>query len=193
MVPRTDGLESRGRRPRYRAEDGRVCIELHVDHAAQIFAPHASTPFFQRGLHEEIVTYVVECASDIGRGDLRLVVNDAGGSLDAAGIERAFRERFGHELRSAHRKLRAALRAARRALLLGTALMLGLRVASELAALALSSSAGLRLVEEGLVIVSWVALWRPIEFVLFDLWPVYERRGVLRRLRDCDVSVRPLR
>ncbi|MBN8614566.1 MAG: hypothetical protein J0L92_28455 [Deltaproteobacteria bacterium] len=192
MAPPADGLGARGRRSRYRTEDGRVCIDLHVERAAQIFAPHASTPFFQRGLHEEIVTYVVECASDIGRADLRLVVIDAGSSLDAAGIEHAFRERFEHELRSAHRKLRAALRAARRALVLGTALMLCLRVASELAAAALSSSQGLRLVEEGLVIVSWIALWRPIEFVLFDLWPVYERRGVLRRLRDCDVSVRPL-
>lgn len=169
-----------------------MCIDLRVARAAQIFDPHAASPWFRHGLHEKVIAYVLECASDIGPAPLRLVVLGAGDPLDAAALTHAFRERFEHELESANRTLRAAVRSARRAFLLGTLLMLVLRVASVLAAMALSPSQGLRIFEEGLVIVSWVALWRPIEFVLFDLWPVFERRRLLRCLRDCDVSVRSI-
>jgi hypothetical protein len=38
--------------------------------------------------------------------------------------------------------------------------------------------------------VSWVALWRPIDLVLYDFWPVRERRQIIEQLRDAEVSLR---
>ncbi len=44
-------------------------------------------------------------------------------------------------------------------------------------------------VEEGLIIVGWVALWRPLEIFLYDWWPIAQRKRLYRRLADASVSV----
>jgi hypothetical protein len=68
--------------------------------------------------------------------------------------------------------------------------MVLLRVLSEVFVMQLSPGDARRILHEGLVIVSWVALWRPIELVLYDFWPVRERRQIIERLRDAEVSLR---
>jgi hypothetical protein len=40
------------------------------------------------------------------------------------------------------------------------------------------------LLSEGLLIIGWVALWRPVESFLYDWWPI------LRRIRRLDAARR---
>jgi hypothetical protein len=68
--------------------------------------------------------------------------------------------------------------------------MVVLRVISEVFVMQLSPGDARRILHEGLVIVSWVALWRPIDLVLYDFWPVRERRQIIEQLRDAEVSLR---
>ena len=44
--------------------------------------------------------------------------------------------------------------------------------------------------DEGLLILGWVAMWRPIEVLLYDWWPLARRRTLLRRLATIPVEVR---
>lgn len=46
------------------------------------------------------------------------------------------------------------------------------------------------ILDEGLLILGWVAMWRPIEVLLYDWWPLTRRRAVLRRLAVIPVEVR---
>ena len=46
------------------------------------------------------------------------------------------------------------------------------------------------IVDEGLLILGWVAMWRPIEVLLYDWWPLARRRSLLRRLATIPVEVR---
>jgi hypothetical protein len=45
------------------------------------------------------------------------------------------------------------------------------------------------LAREGLVILGWVANWRPIEIFLYDWWPIARRRSLFERLARADVQV----
>ena len=46
-------------------------------------------------------------------------------------------------------------------------------------------------VDEGLLILGWVALWRPAEALLYyDWWPLARRRALLRRLASIAIEVR---
>ena len=47
------------------------------------------------------------------------------------------------------------------------------------------------LVREGLIILGWVANWRPIEIFLYDWWPIRRRRILYARLAKADVVVAP--
>jgi hypothetical protein len=46
-----------------------------------------------------------------------------------------------------------------------------------------------RFVEESLIIVGWVANWRPIEIFLYEWWPLARRRNLYRRLAEARVDL----
>ena len=48
-----------------------------------------------------------------------------------------------------------------------------------------------RLAEESLLILGWVANWRPLEIFLYDWWPLTRRRDLYRRLSKAIVEPRP--
>jgi hypothetical protein len=47
-----------------------------------------------------------------------------------------------------------------------------------------------RFAEESLIILGWVANWKPIEIFLYDWWPLARRRDLYRRLAAARVEVR---
>jgi hypothetical protein len=47
----------------------------------------------------------------------------------------------------------------------------------------------LKLFRESLIIVGWVALWRPLEIFLYDWWPIARHRSLYRRLAKADVRL----
>lgn len=61
-----------------------------------------------------------------------------------------------------------------------------------LAELTLSLPAGSfrEILREGLVITGWVAMWRPLEVLLYDWWPMVDERRLITRVLDAVVSIR---
>jgi len=45
------------------------------------------------------------------------------------------------------------------------------------------------LLTEGLLILGWVANWRPLEIFLYDWWPLLRRRNLYRRLAAAEVTL----
>jgi hypothetical protein len=45
------------------------------------------------------------------------------------------------------------------------------------------------LLREGLLIMGWVANWRPIEIFLYEWWPIVRHRNLLRRLSKAEITV----
>jgi hypothetical protein len=45
---------------------------------------------------------------------------------------------------------------------------------------------------EGLIILGWVANWRPIEIFLYDWWPIADLQNLFRRLAAAPVELSPL-
>jgi hypothetical protein len=45
------------------------------------------------------------------------------------------------------------------------------------------------MIEEGLIILGWVANWRPIEIFLYDWWPIVRHRNLLLRLANAEVAI----
>jgi hypothetical protein len=47
-----------------------------------------------------------------------------------------------------------------------------------------------RMLDEGLIIIAWLALWRPAESLIYDWVPLYRKRRLYQRLAAIRVSVR---
>jgi hypothetical protein len=46
------------------------------------------------------------------------------------------------------------------------------------------------ILREGFVITGWVAMWRPLDVLLYDWWPLVDERRQIARLLDALVSIR---
>ena len=44
---------------------------------------------------------------------------------------------------------------------------------------------------EGLIIVGWIALWHPVDMLLFERWPLRTELRQLERIRRASIRVRP--
>ncbi len=58
---------------------------------------------------------------------------------------------------------------------------------------ALAQGTGHGVVAEGLLIIGWVALWRPVEIFLYDWWPIRQRQRHLESIARMEVEVVAMR
>jgi hypothetical protein len=47
------------------------------------------------------------------------------------------------------------------------------------------------LIAESLIIIGWVALWKPVQFFLYDWWPIRKRRKLCNKIAESKLQVRP--
>jgi len=170
-------------------------VEIRVGDIAQLFDNLDPFPFRERDLDAAAEEYIVGSVQDLPAGaPIRIVVHaPAAAAASAAGVELegAVRRFFAYRADVAGRELKELFRAGRLSLAIGLAVLAVCLVVGEAVAGRFGSGHVGRFVEEGLIIVGWVANWRPLEIFLYDWWPLAARRHLYRRLAAASVVVRP--
>ena len=109
----------------------------------------------------------------------------------AAEIPTAIRLHFARRREIARYELDRTLKAGWVSLLLGLVLLVLLMSLAETVG-RIGTPGHLRdVIQEGLTIVGWVALWRPVELLLYDPWALRRDIALYRRLENADMSVTP--
>lgn len=170
-------------------------IRLRVQHVNQLFHTLDPFPFRERDLDSGVEEFVVGSARELpGRGPLTVAVHMPAAQARqeaAADIGEGFRNYFGSREGVVGRELRTLLKVGQMSLLVGLAVL----AASIAAGIAFSHAVPegflRRFVDDGLIIVGWVALWRPIDIFLFEWWPIVRKRRLYRRLSRAEVIVVP--
>jgi len=178
----------------YRVEGGRTCIDIRVRDVQQLFDTRDPAPFRERDLDEDAVEYIVAAAEEIPtRHPLKIVLTfDAVSpqALSAPDIVLAIHAHFQRELHQVQRRIRNQRQVGQAALGFGLiALVLCLSLAQFTQQL--PQSAVRDILREGLIIIGWVAMWRPMESLLFDWWPLAQQRRRVARLLDAEIQVSP--
>jgi hypothetical protein len=180
-------------RTRYRVEDGRSCIDLKVKHSQQLFDGRDPAPFRERDLDDDAVEYLLAAAQEIPRKQpLTIVVTvseEPEPRLAQDVIVEAVRGHFVYEGEQVERRLREHVRRGQMTLGVGLTVLV---VFLTLAQLTASLTAGplKEILREGLIITGWVAMWRPLEILLYDWWPLIDERRQVRRILDAPVVIR---
>ena len=123
---------------------------------------------------------------------LRLIIHLPADQLPAGNVPdlpQAIHNYFAYRLHESQRRLRLFFREGRITLLIGLAFLFACIVLREFA-FALGRGAVAEIVEEGLLIVGWVAMWRPLEIFLYDWRPIRRRCQVFAKLSEIPVIVR---
>lgn len=169
-------------------------IEIRIEKARQLFNMLDPFPFRERDLDPEAERYIVGWAREVpSEKPVRIVVHlpePEARSEVAADISDAVHNFFAYRAQGVGRDLKELFRVGRRSLLIG-AMVLGLCLLLAQAVTGqIGVSAGARFVEESLIIVGWVANWRPIEIFLYEWWPLVRQRRLYGRLARAEIEVR---
>ncbi len=180
----------------YRREGETVLIELRLSQVGQLFNMLDPAPFHERDLDDDADAYLVGCAREIpARYPVKIVLHlpaAAAGAETAHTLQQAIRHYFVYRSHSQQRELRRLFGEARRGMLVGLGCLivcLGLKTLVEYLdrahALLITGWIG-----ESLLIIGWVAMWRPVEMALFDWHPARQTLAVYRRLARVVVELR---
>jgi hypothetical protein len=169
-------------------------IELRLSALAQLFNSLDPSPFHERDLDDDAEAYIVGWARELPRDNpFRIVLHlpepEARTAHErdvAASLVHYFEERAA----VLDRDLKELFRIGRRNLGISVPLLFACLAASHFIRIHHDGSAIGVILQESLVIVGWVANWKPIETFLYDWWPVARRRALYRRLATAIVEIR---
>ena len=163
-------------------------IEVRVAELRQLFNAIDPSPFRERDLDPRAEEFIVGWARDVPR-DARLALlvhldRSAGQADEAPLLGESVHEYFKQRALESRRGLRELFRRGRISLVialafLGTSIAVGDALASFL-----RDTQFAEIIREGLLIVGWVAMWRPLEVFLYDWWPIRAEALLFDRLSD---------
>lgn len=180
---------------RSKAGDGsqRGLIELSIGNPDDLFHSFDPSPLVSRDLNDEVEQYILESALEVPREQYHLVLHAPAGSVDRPDVRQipdAIRQYFRYKLDVYEKHLGLAMRDGRRSLLTGIVFLVTCWGLGLLAVDFFSEPYG-GFFREGLLIIGWVANWKPVEFFLYCRQPMQQRRQVLQALSEMEISVRP--
>jgi hypothetical protein len=177
----------------YRSEQGTTLIEIELREPRQLFNSLDPSPFHERDLDAQAESYLLGAVRELrGRQRLRLVIHLPKAQLDsddARAAPEAIAHYFQYRAAETAQQLRHLLGNGAVSLAIGLAFLLGCLLGRQWVPRAMSDD--LRgVIAEGLLIIGWVALWRPLEIFLYDWWPLWRLRREQLRLAQLPVEIR---
>ena len=106
------------------------------------------------------------------------------------GLSTALANYFAERALMQQRDLNELFRVGRRYLSIGVPVLVLCLIGSQLARTRLGTGPLGSAIAESLVLLGWVANWKPIETFLYDWWPLKRRRDLYRRLALAVVEIR---
>ncbi len=175
----------------YRRESGFVLIEVELQRIEQLFNTLDPSPFRSRDLDDAAHDYIVGSAREIGPGKpVKLILHlPADAPADGSAVAETIQHYFAVQAWNARLRLLENLRIGRQALIIGL-VFLGACITLRQVLLPEPSGTVGQIVSEGLLICGWVAMWRPVEIMLYDWWPIRRDRRIYEKLSAMPVELR---
>ena len=170
-------------------------IELRVEEISQLFDNLDPFPFRERDLDKTAEEYIVGWARELPRKQpIRIIVHlpkSEAETRQAEVLPEAVARYFGYRADSIKSDLHELFRVGRRSLLIGICVLALCLLLGQIVSGRLGTGYPARFLEESLVILGWVANWKPIEVFLYDWLPLKRRLDLYARLSKASVELMP--
>ncbi len=167
-------------------------IEVKLMELNQLFNSMDPSPFLERDLDQDAEDFIVSWAQEHPKQhELKLVVHLAKQPANVADAQKLVADSIAHYFQyradMTLRDFKRLMREGRVSLIIGL-LFLGL---CQFTATLLSPAAAnwQTVAREGLTIIGWVAMWKPLEIYLYRWWPLLALRKLYQRLSQMPVEL----
>lgn len=178
----------------YTREGDRYLIEVRLADVRSLFNSLDPAPFIEKDLDADAEDYIVDTVQDFPSDTpLKLVIYLPADKLQsdtAATIQEAIGNYFDYRAQHTAMKLRFMLLQGRTSLIIGLLFLFGCLAARQLLGAVVEAGLARQIIDEGLLICGWVAMWRPIQIYLYDWWPIRRMRRCYEKIRTMPVELR---
>ena len=173
----------------------RSIIELHLHSLDQLFDTLDPSPFRERDLDPKADEFIVDSARELCSRRPREIVlhlDQPPNDPDAHRVvSDAIRTHFARRSEFSRRELRQLMRRGLISLAVGLTFLVMLFLSAQAMGLLTAQSGFPTLVRESMLIIGWVAMWRPLEIFLYDWWPIVGEQHLHDRLSRIEVRIVP--
>lgn len=172
----------------YRLEGNQHLIEIKLHEPRQLFNSLDPAPFHEKDLDPSAEEYIVSAVQELGlhRPSKLMIYLPGAQDAECKAIPSAIKHYFVYRAQQARADLQQLLRFGAAALLIGSIFLFACLMLRE----GLLQADVSHILTEGLLIVGWVALWRPLEIFLYEWWPVRRRQRRFQYIADMPMEVR---
>lgn len=179
---------------RYKHEKENTIIEVGVKNSRQLFNERDPAPFRERDLDPKFVIYLMSAVEEFPlktKMKIRILTSDQEDLKpeNNLAIGDAIRAYFQYESTLVIAKSRKQHRATRYFFLIGLiALIVCLSLAQYIESIQVAPTIT-HIASVSFSILGWVAMWHPIEALLYDWWPLREQRQYFDKIAKLEVEV----
>ncbi|MBE9169244.1 hypothetical protein IQ238_17515 [Pleurocapsales cyanobacterium LEGE 06147] len=176
----------------YNSEGNTYLVEVKLSSIAQLFNSFDPSPFIEKDLDDEVESYIVQSAKEFSLSTpLKLVFYlPCSEQYQAKQIlPEAIHNYFDYRRQNAEKELRTILRQGRTSLIVGLIFLFACISINELTNW-LANGPLTHIFQEGLAIIGWVAMWRPVEIFLYDWWTLNKNIKLYDKLSHMTIEAR---
>jgi hypothetical protein len=171
-------------------------LKIRLSSVRQLFNSLDPAPFHEKDLDRDAEEYIAGWANEFPRGstfELDLILpQEELAAADRNDVGRAIQNYFSYRAQETWRQMRSHLREGRFALAVGLLFLVACVIVRQLVPIVVAQEVALRALQEGLLILGWVAMWRPLEIFLYDWWPIRHRARLYESLSRMPVKVQSI-
>lgn len=178
---------------RYKHAEGKRWIEVRVKSPQQLFDARDPAPFRERDLDDDFIEYIVSAVREFSiSSPLKIVIQveeQETKDLPKESIREAMRSYFDYRIDLLRSDLKNFIKRAQLSLVIGLFILIScIGLAQNLTVPTPPGALGI--LREGIVIFGWVSIWKPIELVLFDWYPLFEKMRFYKKLSKTEIDIR---
>lgn len=175
------------KKERYRKEGDKCIVEIAVPDYNHLFDDRDPTRFRSKDLDDDAVEYIVSSVEEITLlklSHIEIYFEQEVSPTEQNIVTEAVHNFFKYESEMMTRKINSTLRKGVKSLLIG---IVFLALAILVSLLLKNTNHFLALFfKEGILLIGWVSMWKPINIFLYDWWPLAD----LRKIYDSLSTVR---
>jgi hypothetical protein len=183
---------NKGHKSWYAKENGKFVIEVKVNRLEQLFDKKDPNPYRSKDLDDDVVEYIVSSAQEIGLknfGKLKVICHSSIEDESIETVKIGIKDYFLYRSQISDKKIKAILTLGVKTLLIGvTFLTLAISVSATLVDGITDSFVG-KLFKEGLLLIGWVSMWKPVNIFLYEWWPLVDLRNLFDTLYETQIEI----
>ena len=166
-------------------------IYVHLDTLDQLVEPFPPSPFPKPRLRKEAEDFIVDHATHLPRAStVKLIVRlPESAAVDKLHVMAVVHQHFAFRRDEAEKKLSRTRQMGWKSLLISVVFLSVTIPLVEMMKRYLPTGNVFSVIEGGLTILAWVALWRPAELLLYDWYPFHFDARLFSKLERAEIEV----